>query len=279
MRYTIINIQGEELRGDNLSQDFTNESFSRDTNLYRILSEANIEEKGNSLDYIEKSLKRDLTLIQAIQFGNKEQLEAAATLIKNESRETNYYANPIIQGDSLRTRKNGMVIRNTLCRIGAAQGGVPAIYLHLVSEKYAIQIEQANTEVFLDNVVSPNMLNEFCDLVINFSMDKYSKLIKDIVNYIGNHISEELNVTNLSELFHVNKSHLARKFKKETGYTISEYVNLQKIEAAKLILQGKEISISEIAEKLGYNSSSYFSKTFKKMTGQSPLTFAKDKSQ
>lgn len=257
-----------------MSQNFSEEEMDG-MNLYRVLSEANIEEKGNSLDYIEKSLERDLMLIKAIQVGDKELLSKAATLVGDDETLKGYYANPILENEPLRTRKNGMIIRNTLCRIGGALGGVPAIYLHLISEKYAIQIEQATTVEYLDNIISPNMFNEFCDLVINFSTSNYSELIKEIVQYIGNHIAEELTVTILAELFHVNKSHLARKFKKETGYTVSEYVNNQKIEAAKLMLEGREISISEVAGRLGYNSSSYFSKTFKRLTGESPLDYTK----
>lgn len=241
--------------------------------LYQILSEVNIEKTGNSMDYIERSLQRDLILIQAIQSGNKELLSKAIRFSGLEISENHYYSNPIIKEDPLRTRKNGMIIRNTLCRIGAALGGVPAIYLHLISEKYAIQIEQATTIEYLEYSLTPSMIEEFCDLVIHFSMADYSSLIKEIVSYIGNHISEELTVTILAEMFQVNSSHLARKFKKETGYTISEYVNKQKIEAAKLLLQGKEISIGDVAEHLGYNSSSYFTKVFKRIVGTAPNEF------
>lgn len=242
-------------------------------NLYQILSEVSIEETGNSMDYIERSLQRDLILIQAIQTGNKELLSKATRFSGVGISEKHYYSNPILKGDPLRTRKNGMIIRSTLCRIGAALGGVPAIYLHLISEKYAIQIEQATTIEYLEYILTPNMIEEFCDLVINFSTAGYSNLIKEIVSYIGNHISEELTVTILAEMFHVNSSHLARKFKKETGHTISEYVNKQKIEAAKLLLQGKESSIGDVAERLGYNSSSYFSKVFKRIVGEAPNVF------
>lgn len=261
-----------------MEQDFLNGDVTQ-TSLYHILSEVNVQNKGNSMDYIEKSMERDSILIQAIKTGNKELLDTAKNYIASEITHPYYYANPIIQEDPLRTRKNGMIIRNTLCQIGAALGGVPAINLHLISEKYALQIEQAPTPEYLEYVVSPNMFDEFCELVVNFSTVHYSNLIKEIVTYIGNHISEEVTVTILAELFHVNSSHLARKFKKETNYTISEYVNQQKIEAAKLLLQGKEMSVGEVSERLGYNSSTYFSKVFKKLTGEAPANYANFKMQ
>lgn len=261
-----------------MEHDILNENIS-ETSLYHILSEVTIQNKGNSMEYIEKSMERDSMLIQAIKTGNKELLNTAKNYVASEITHPYYYANPIIHEDILRTRKNGMIIRNTLCRIGAALGGVPAINLHLISEKYALQIEQAPTPEYLEYVVSPKMFDEFCDLVENFSTIHYSNLVKEVVNYIGNHISEEVTVTILSETFHVNDSHLARKFKKETNYTISEYVNQQKIEAAKLLLQGKEMSVGKVSERLGYNSSSYFSKVFKKLTGEAPANYANLKMQ
>lgn len=243
------------------------------TNLYRMLSEKDIHAAGNSMDFIEKSMERDLLLIDAIRTGDRETLEEVRKISEEWKNDRFYYANPIIEDDLFRTRKNGMVIRNTLCRIGAALGGVPAVYLHLVSENYGMKIEQAPSIDYLDLTIAPSMLMDFYELVINFSTDQYSNLIKQIVTYIGNHLSEELSVTILADLFHVNSSHLARKFKKETGYTVSEYVNNQKIEAAKLLLQRKELSISQIAENLGYNSGSYFSKVFKKITGSAPRDY------
>lgn len=245
-------------------------------NIYMILAQEGKTEEDLSLDYIERSLERDKLLIRAIQTGNKELLAEVGRIKGLEVNNKNYYANPIIEGDPLRTRKNGMIIRNTLGRIAAAFGGVPAIYLHLVSEKYALQIEQATSPEYLDNVVSPRMFDEYCDLVTNFSASKYSSLIKEIVIYIGSHLREELSVSMLADHFHVNAAHLARKFKKETGYTISEYVNHQKIEAAKLLFQGGEASVSEVAARLGFNSSSYFSKTFKKITGLSPAYYMQE---
>lgn len=251
------------------------ENFKSSTNLYDLLSEDGIDNQGNSINFIEKSMERDKLLIQAIQSGNRDMLEDVTKIAGLEQNKGYYYGNPILKGEPLRTRKNGMIIRNTLCRVAGELGGVAAIYLHLVFEKYAIQIEQATTTDYLEHVVTPNMFAEYCDLVANYSTLKYSPLIKEIVIFIGNHLREELNVSNLAATFHVNSSHLARKFKKETGYTISEYVNNQKIEAAKLLFQGGEVTVGEVSEKLGYNSNSYFSKIFKKITGKSPVVYLK----
>lgn len=226
-----------------------------------------------SSEYIEKSWERDKLLIQAVQTGNKDLLKDIESFFPEEEKTQHYFANPVIETDILRTRKNGMVIRNTTCRISAGLGGVPPHYLHLISEKYGILIEQAPSVDFLLRKISPKMFEEYCDLVANFSVSKYSSTIKEIVLYISKHIEEQITVSRLAEIFHINTSHLSRKFKKETGYTVSEYVNRQKIDAAQLLFSmGHTVSI-EVADILGYNSYSYFSNTFKKITGESPAKY------
>lgn len=242
-------------------------------NIYMILTQNQAAQDAASLQEIEQSMERDRLLIRAIQSGNKRLLQEAIQIEGLEAGRKQYYANPIIEHDPLRTRKNGMIIRNTLSRMAAAFGGVPAIYLHILSEKYALQIEEATSPEYLEDVVSPRMFAEYCDLVANFSASQYSGLIKEVVKYIGSHLTDEVSVSVLAEHFHVNASHLARKFKKETGYTISDYVNGQKVEAAKLMFQGGEMGVKEVAARLGFNSSSYFSTTFKKIAGVSPLYY------
>lgn len=220
---------------------------------------------------IEYSFQREQKLMLAISTANGELLK--------ELWETDYpfkksfYGNPIIRGDELRSRKNGMVIRNTLCRIAAGQGGVTPVHLHYISEKYAIKIEQATSIDYLNKQLSKEMFEEYCNLVLNFSTSKYSQTIKDIVGYIATHISEEITLASISEQFHINNAHLSRKFKKETGFTVSDYVNHQRVDLAKLLFQDRSKSVLEVSEQVGFNSSSYFSKTFKKITDESPVEY------
>lgn len=230
-------------------------------------------ENNLSADYIEQSWNRDKELIRAVQTGNKELLKKIGGRFPEEEETQHYFANPLISTDLLRTRKNGMIIRNTTCRLAAGLAGVPSLYLHLISEKYGVLIEQATSIDYLLSDLSPEMFDDYCDLVANFSAAQYSEIIKDITLYISNHLQEQITVSKLSEIFHINTSHLARKFKKETGYTVSDYVNRQKINAAKLFFSMGYLSAMDVANLLGYNSYFYFSNTFKKIAGESPAQF------
>ena len=71
----------------------------------------------------------------------------------------------------------------------------------------------------------------------------------------------------------LNSSYVSHIFKKETGQGIVEYITELKMEKARLLLQDKNLKIVQIAEKLGYNSQSYFNKCFKSHFGITPKQF------
>jgi two-component system response regulator YesN len=64
-------------------------------------------------------------------------------------------------------------------------------------------------------------------------------------------------------------------FKKETGMSISDYLQQTRIEYAKELLLNTDQSVSEIANASGYSNLSYFSAIFKKITGTSPGEYRK----
>lgn len=71
------------------------------------------------------------------------------------------------------------------------------------------------------------------------------------------------------------KSYICRIFKEVTGYTISEYTNIHRIRKAKRYLEETDMSISQIANALGYESLTYFERTFKTYMTLSPLKYRK----
>lgn len=181
-----------------------------------------------------------------------------------------------IPTDPLRDRKNGLVIRNTFCRIAARNGGLPPLYLHHISEKYALMIERADSIDYIKNKLANSMFMEYVEAVNKFSTSAYSKLIKDIVSYIAQNLTNELTLSDLSKMFHVHPAHLSRKFKQETGMTVMEYIQYHRINHAKLLFQEGKTNILEVAALSGFNSSSYFDKVFKKVTNQTPSHYLKE---
>lgn len=104
-----------------------------------------------------------------------------------------------------------------------------------------------------------------------------SLLIQEIVSYIDEHYKEDLTVKYLASKASLSEFHFSRIFKKETGYTIHEYIIKTRINNAKNMLQLTNLSLKEITFLCGFSSESSFSTTFKKNTGVTPGVFRSTK--
>ena len=79
----------------------------------------------------------------------------------------------------------------------------------------------------------------------------------------------------MAKLCHLSPSYFSRLFKKETGLAFSDYISSLKIEWAKEMLENTEASVAEISEQLGFNTPSYFIKSFKAHEHITPLSYRK----
>jgi YesN/AraC family two-component response regulator len=109
--------------------------------------------------------------------------------------------------------------------------------------------------------------------------DTKSRIIEKIKNTIVqfiHHTNEDLKV-NYSEYIesHLNRdyAYLSSLFSEVEGTTIEKYIILQKIERVKELLVYDELTLSEIAYKMGYSNVAYLSGQFKKITGLTPSHF------
>lgn len=106
----------------------------------------------------------------------------------------------------------------------------------------------------------------------------------EIVNYINRYVGHEdghtvdLSVPGIANTFGYNQSYLCRKFKEYTGFTVTNYVNLLRLEKAQVLLATTDKPISVISYRSGFNDLVYFSHCFKKQFGVSPSTFRKENS-
>lgn len=120
-------------------------------------------------------------------------------------------------------------------------------------------------------------LQLFLHLVTASAQQEPFPLSPDIsrtLNYIMDHITEELPLEELASLANLSCSQYKQKFKKQLGISPRRYVNQQKIEYSKyLLLEGQ--SVTDIAMLLGFNTSSYFSTVFKKYTLYTPMEYVK----
>lgn len=101
------------------------------------------------------------------------------------------------------------------------------------------------------------------------------KIVHDVAHHISTHYVNNISLDYLSENFYINKSYLSRIYKEVTGYTITEFINITRIKAAQALLVNSDLSISHIANQVGYESHTYLERNFKKYLETSPLKYRK----
>ncbi|KLU72252.1 MAG: hypothetical protein RHS_1879 [Robinsoniella sp. RHS] len=99
--------------------------------------------------------------------------------------------------------------------------------------------------------------------------------VSEVASFITANYDSACSLAHIADHFYMSKSYLSRIFKEITGYTVNEYINVNRIQQARILLAETDLSITEIAERLGYESITYFEKIFRKHTETSPLKYRK----
>lgn len=99
------------------------------------------------------------------------------------------------------------------------------------------------------------------------------EIVEAAAKYINDRLTEDLTVFTLAEQFHVARNYFSRLFKKEMGEGCNEFITRKRIDKAKQYLGASGLKTYEIAEKVGYHDTNYFSLAFKKNTGLSPKEY------
>ncbi len=145
----------------------------------------------------------------------------------------------------------------------------------------SVQLGMAEIEEQLNDIQKGELNTRLMEFGFEIIDDRKSRLIEKIKNEIVQLVQEgdgrmKLNLSHhLSGALHHDYSFLSSLFSETEGITIEKYFIQQKIEKVKELLMYDELSLSEIAVKLGYSSVAHLSGQFRKVTGLTP-TFYKN---
>jgi signal transduction histidine kinase/DNA-binding response OmpR family regulator len=120
---------------------------------------------------------------------------------------------------------------------------------------------------YKDKSISTAELSEELSQLATNGDDFSSKLHQYIFENIGN---RQFSIEQLAELMFMSKETLRRKCKQLTNLSTAAYINLLRIQQAKLLLTDQQLNVSEVAYAVGFDSLAYFSKNYKKHYGVSP---------
>lgn len=97
--------------------------------------------------------------------------------------------------------------------------------------------------------------------------------ISRALEYVHQHYWEELSLKQIADLAGLSENYFSSLFKQEIGESLITYINQVRIQYAKEMLRSETMKVYEIAEKVGYRNTTYFSTMFKKVTGMSVSEF------
>lgn len=99
--------------------------------------------------------------------------------------------------------------------------------------------------------------------------------LKKVLQYIGEHYGSPIRLSELAELVNMNEQYFCRYFKKNIGKTITEYINMIRVEKAATALAETEDKIIDIASACGFDNIGYFIRRFKKEKDMTPSEYRK----
>ena len=117
-------------------------------------------------------------------------------------------------------------------------------------------------EILVRHIMMENMLKPYL----------FSE-IERVTEYIREHLHESITIKQLCDETHLSTSVLYKKFHSHFGCTVNDYINTKRVEESLRLLEKTDLSIEEIAERIGFSSASYFSRIFKQKMGTSPMCF------
>jgi two-component system response regulator YesN len=98
-------------------------------------------------------------------------------------------------------------------------------------------------------------------------------LVQKAIQYVEVHYGGRITLKDMSEELHLSPNYLCELFKRHTGKNLMEYVTEYRMMKARTYLNHVEYKVSDVAEMVGYKEAKYFSSTFKKIYGMTPLEY------
>lgn len=211
---------------------------------------------------LERNYANEQRLMEAVSKGQLHLVTAVAASVFNNGTETRL-------PDSLRDRKNYLIILKTLLRKAAEYGGVHPLHIHRLSSHFAARIEGIRTIKQSLNL-QEEMIRSYCLLVKQHSLSKYSYYVGQTITMVQYDLTADLHLKTIAEKLNVNSSYLSDLFHREYGSTLTEFINKQRIDHGIVLLQTTSKPVQDIAVECGIQDVNYFIKLFKKQTGFTP---------
>ena len=158
---------------------------------------------------------------------------------------------------------------------------------HLAIEENGMEYHFLSRQDYLPSILALNTMDE----IQQWFLSKISAACKDVVSskdkqgstsverakaYIAERYNKDISLDDVSREVDISPYYFSKLFKEETGENFIEYLTSLRINKAKQLIAGTDLSMKEICTEVGYSDPNYFSRIFKKNVGVTPTEY-KDK--
>ncbi len=157
-----------------------------------------------------------------------------------------------------------------------------------LAEIFAELVEHANSDAVCAKLLAKSKLMELIACYVTSLNVEAEKVVfkngspidklTEVLAYIDEHLARNFTVEELADIAYMHPNSFIRMFKQYAGMPPIQYVTHKKIEKAKQLLTTTNSSVAEVAQRMGFNDTFYFSKQFKKHAGSTPTDYRKQAS-
>jgi len=209
-------------------------------------------------------IEKERELLNAISLGNK----PLSQKLLNEILGHIFFASGN-KFELIRARVMELVV---LLSRAALEGGADMKQIFGLNFQYLNQMQRFQSLDELTPWLS-RIMERFTDLVFNMTNVKHKDVIFKSIDYIRNNYMKKITLDDVAAHVYLSPSYFSKIFKEEMDTNFNAYLNRVRIEMSKKLLSDPSISMVDVSNIVGFEDQSYFSKVFKKMTGQSPKKF------
>jgi AraC family transcriptional regulator len=97
--------------------------------------------------------------------------------------------------------------------------------------------------------------------------------LNQVTDFLEAHLTEDVSLAQLASVAGLSETHFCRAFKQATGLPAHQYLLHRRIERARGMLRDRDVSLVEVALRLGFSSQSHFTSHFRRLTGTTPARY------
>ncbi|WP_455363034.1 AraC family transcriptional regulator [Vagococcus elongatus] len=217
-------------------------------------------------------VSKENKLIDSVATGDMLQVEKQYAIFN----QANHHVGVLSHGSRLRHEKNLCISVVAVTTRIAIANGVYYETAYDLSDWWIRKIEESNScDEIIETELFLRILLSFAEQISSCQRKGLSDFVIQVQDYIVSTLYEGISLGEIAAFFNYNPNYLSKKFKKETGLPIKQYMLKEKIKESDNLIKYTDYSLLDIATMLHFSDYSHYYRCYKKIKGESPKNYEK----